>query len=243
VLLTRPRLVSQAAFRLYERSGEHRHSSCFINHGYKADNPFPIGSKLRLSVLLDSAKVAPILNELQAKYRGDRSEKRRPFSPSKPILLSIFHLLPSENYDLYRSSLSRLVQEGSRFPVTIERPFATKSTLLASFGFNIRSPEIEALRNELAKDFKDYMEYQLYRYQKDSWPNRHNSNVNFRPKIMFMHRVARDMVEQIEREPKKKFPGTVATSTALGLMLIESRKITTPETIYELAEEKFLFQN
>jgi len=60
---------------------------------------------------------------------------------------------------------------------------------------------------------------------------------------MFMHRVARDRVEQIEREPKKKFPGTVATSTALGLMLIESRKITTPETIYELAEEKFLFQN
>jgi hypothetical protein len=117
----------------------------------KLINPFPIGSKLRLSVLLDSAKVAPILNELQAKYRGDRSEKRRPFSPSKPILLSIFHLLPSENYDLYRSSLSRLVQKGSRFPVTIERPFATKSTLLASFGFNIRSPEIEALRNELAK--------------------------------------------------------------------------------------------
>ncbi len=58
-----------------------------------------------------------------------------------------------------------------------------------------------------------------------------------------MLRVARDRSEQIEREWKEKFPGTVATSTALGFRLIESRKHATRETVHELAEEKFLFQN
>jgi len=192
-------------------------------------NPFPASSRLSIVALIDCTTISPILNNHITKYH-DYTKRDGGFSTSRPLSIAMFSDLPSEDYELYHSSLSRIVAKGARFPVVINYPFRTRNSRgintarpPAFFGFSLRAPDLVALRDELAKDFEDHLERRA-RMNAIKGQFR-DSTLRFRPKIMFLHEVPVASADYIEQDLKDLFPNTITTSTALGFMLLDSRRL------------------
>lgn len=190
-------------------------------------------------MLIDSATVGTILNVLRTKYLEDN--RLEGCHDSIPIRIAMFEPLPSRNYELYHSSLSRIVRKGGQFPVLIEKPFryrSSKNRDLAYFGFHVRSPELMAFRQELAKDFKDFIRDRV-RLRK-MFINNKDRNLHFRPKIMVLPKIPAATAMDVEQELRQSFPGIIATCTALGFELEE--KYPKGSEVKEKIREEFLFR-
>jgi hypothetical protein len=215
----------------------------------KLVNPFPPGSTIVLSALIDSTPILPIVSRLRAKYRADinpipTTSRGNSFTQGKHIYVPLFHGLPSRDYELYRASLSRINHDHFKSPIEVFEPFKytrKRPTPMASIGFNIISAEILSIRHKLAVDLKEFMSLERRKFARQlvHSPNKRNPNVQYHPMIKFMYGIDPTRGEEILRDIKQRYPTKVTTSTLFGFSLQELYK---HERSSRQTTEDFLFQ-
>ena len=214
----------------------------------KLVNPFPPGSTIVLSALIDSTPILPIVSRLRAKYRADINPMSttplgNSFTPGKHISVPLFHGLPSRDYEVYRASLSKINHDHSKSPIEVSKPFKyTRKgpTPMTSIGFNIISAEIISIRDKLAVDMRKFMSLAQGEFVRElvKNPNQRNHNLQYHPKLMFMYGIDPARGEEILRDIRQRYPTKVTASTLFGFSLQEMA----PEDPSRQTTEDFLFQ-